>query len=55
MAEGVEDEATATLLEDLGCDFGQGYLFARPGTAGQISEILRSGDRRPADRSEPDR
>ncbi len=55
VAEGVEDEATATLLEDLGCDFGQGYLFARPGSADQISEILRSNDRRPADRPEPDR
>lgn len=50
VAEGVEDEATATLLEDLGCDFGQGYLFARPGNEAQIDEILRSGDRLPVDR-----
>jgi len=49
VAEGVEDEATAALLEDLGCDFGQGYLFARPGTEAQISDLLRSGDRLPAD------
>ncbi len=49
VAEGVEDQATATLLEELGCDYGQGYLFARPGTEIQINEILRSGDRLPAD------
>ncbi|MWV12449.1 EAL domain-containing protein [Pseudomonas sp. R-28-1W-6] len=29
-AEGIEDEATRQLLAALGCDQGQGYLFARP-------------------------
>lgn len=29
-AEGVEDDATRQLLAELGCDQGQGYLFARP-------------------------
>src|SRR5690606_37369671 len=29
-AEGVEDEATRALLVELGCDQGQGFLFARP-------------------------
>ncbi|MBD9484457.1 EAL domain-containing protein [Pseudomonas sp. PDM14] len=29
-AEGVEDESTRQLLAELGCDQGQGYLFARP-------------------------
>lgn len=29
-AEGIEDEAMRQQLADLGCDQGQGYLFARP-------------------------
>jgi len=29
-AEGIEDEATRALLLQLGCDQGQGYLFAEP-------------------------
>ena len=29
VAEGVETEATAALLCELGCDYAQGYLFGR--------------------------
>jgi diguanylate cyclase (GGDEF)-like protein len=30
VAEGVESELTLGLLEDIGCDVGQGFLFSRP-------------------------
>ncbi|HLH29155.1 MAG TPA: GGDEF domain-containing phosphodiesterase, partial [Acidimicrobiales bacterium] len=30
VAEGVETEENARLLEDLGCDFAQGFLYGRP-------------------------
>ena len=40
IAEGVEDEATANVLRDLGVTFAQGYLFGRPGP-------VNDGGRRP--------
>ena len=30
MAEGIEDDGQLARLRDLGCELGQGYLFARP-------------------------
>ena len=30
VAEGVESELTLELLEEMGCEIGQGYLFSRP-------------------------
>ena len=30
VAEGVESELTLNLLEEMGCDIGQGFLFSRP-------------------------
>ncbi len=35
-AEGVEDEATLTLLRELGCDHAQGFLIARPMRAAEL-------------------
>jgi PAS domain S-box-containing protein len=36
VAEGVETESTLDLIRDLGVDYAQGYLFARPGPANQL-------------------
>ena len=42
-AEGVEDQETADLLSDMGCDFAQGYFYSRPKPAEEfIREILNS-------------
>jgi len=30
VAEGIEDDATLTTLQELGCDYGQGFLFSAP-------------------------
>ena len=30
VAEGVESELTLELLQDIGCEIGQGFLFSRP-------------------------
>ncbi|MDP3972908.1 MAG: EAL domain-containing protein, partial [Candidatus Nanopelagicales bacterium] len=40
VGEGVETELQATKLRELGCDQLQGYLFAKPTTAEEITESL---------------
>lgn len=42
VAEGIETELQRQQLIDLGCRFGQGYLFCRPISASQISDLLRT-------------
>jgi diguanylate cyclase (GGDEF)-like protein len=37
IAKGVEDAATATLAQSLGCQFGQGYYFAHPVTLHELT------------------
>ena len=39
-AEGVETQAQAAFLSDIGCDELQGYLFARPAAAADIEPLL---------------
>jgi diguanylate cyclase (GGDEF)-like protein/PAS domain S-box-containing protein len=40
VAEGVETQAQLGRLRMLGCDVGQGYLFARPALPGDLSGLL---------------
>ncbi len=42
--EGIETTDQMTILQDLGCDIGQGFLFSRPISAGLIEEMLSSWD-----------
>jgi EAL domain-containing protein (putative c-di-GMP-specific phosphodiesterase class I) len=38
--EGIETEGQQSLLRDLGCDHGQGFLFARPAPAEDLTALL---------------
>lgn len=42
LAEGIEEEEQYDALRDLGCELGQGYLFARPMPADQVTLYLAS-------------
>ncbi|QIZ39404.1 EAL domain-containing protein [Saccharopolyspora sp. ASAGF58] len=39
-AEGVETQAQARRMADIGCETGQGYLFARPGSPEKITTFI---------------
>jgi diguanylate cyclase (GGDEF)-like protein/PAS domain S-box-containing protein len=41
IAEGVEHESQRAVLDELGCESAQGYLFARPTCRTDVAEILR--------------
>jgi EAL domain-containing protein (putative c-di-GMP-specific phosphodiesterase class I) len=41
VAEGIETREQYSLLQQMGCRFGQGYLFARPMTADALTQLLR--------------
>lgn len=38
VVEGVETAENEELISELGCDYGQGYLYSRPVSAGEFSE-----------------
>jgi diguanylate cyclase (GGDEF)-like protein/PAS domain S-box-containing protein len=44
VGEGIESQAQAARLRALGCDSGQGFLFARPEAPEAISNLLRARD-----------
>ena len=52
IAEGIETEEQAAIVERLGCEFGQGYYYARPDDAAAIEALL---DRSAAASGLPDR
>lgn len=48
VAEGVESEMTLTLLTEIGCDIGQGFLFSRPLSAERLDAWLNAQAEEPA-------
>ena len=50
IAEGIEEVEQRDRLAAMGCRFGQGYLFARPMTADQGEQLLRSASEHQAPR-----
>jgi EAL domain-containing protein (putative c-di-GMP-specific phosphodiesterase class I) len=36
VAEGIENDAQAAMLMEVGCPYGQGYLFSRPVTLAEV-------------------
>jgi EAL domain-containing protein (putative c-di-GMP-specific phosphodiesterase class I) len=40
IAEGVESWGQVSVLEEMGCDFGQGYHFAKPLPSNEVQTFL---------------
>jgi diguanylate cyclase (GGDEF)-like protein len=43
VAEGIEEPDQVTALRDMGCEIGQGFLFARPRPADELENLLVTG------------
>jgi len=43
IAEGVETREQLALLQELGCDYAQGYLFSKPRPVEEITKLLETG------------
>jgi diguanylate cyclase (GGDEF)-like protein len=48
VAEGIEAAAQHSRLADLGCDYGQGYLYSHAVPAAEVEALLRGGDEQQA-------
>ncbi len=48
VADGVESHAIAERLSQLGCNFAQGFLYARPAPAADVRRLLHLPDPKPA-------
>ena len=44
VAEGVETESNQAKLQELGCDVGQGYWFAKPIPADELTRWMGDDD-----------
>ena len=44
VAEGIEHPAQLALLRSIGCEYGQGYLFARPVDAAELEPVIVAWD-----------
>ena len=44
VAEGIEDQETATILTELGCEVGQGYLWSKPLPQKDFIDLLLTSD-----------
>jgi EAL domain-containing protein (putative c-di-GMP-specific phosphodiesterase class I) len=40
VAEGIETPEQYAILIDMGCEFGQGYLFSRPIQTSEVARLL---------------
>lgn len=54
VAEGIESASQASILSELGCSMGQGYLFARPGSFADTTHLLSMFSQRIAPNPAPD-
>jgi EAL domain-containing protein (putative c-di-GMP-specific phosphodiesterase class I) len=40
IVEGIERQAQLALLQEMGCDYGQGFLFSQPMSSAAVEELL---------------
>jgi len=47
VAEGIETEEQLAILQNLNCDYGQGYLFSKPISAEKFTELMKVRESNP--------